>query len=68
MFGDLVAHVALNNVLHVVTYQKALGNYPGRVRIPLRDPELESDSGGGNGEAAGDREPVDVLELDSLNM
>ncbi len=68
VFGYLAANVSLNNLLHVVTYQQALGSSPGQVRIPLRDPRLEFNFGGVNVEAAQDGESVDVLELDNLNI
>ena len=68
VFNYLAANVVLNNLLHVVTFQKALGKSPGQARIPLLDPRLGFNFGNVNVEASQEGEPVDVIELDSLSI
>ena len=68
VFCYLTANVQLNNLLNVVTFQNALSNSPGEVLIPLRDPRLKFNFGAVNAEESPEGEPVDVLELDNLNL
>ncbi len=68
VFNYLGANLQLNNLLHVVPFQKAAGNAAGQVHIPLRDPRIEFNFGGVDVESDQEGEPVDVIELDSLGL
>ena len=68
VFNYLTANIAINNLLHVATFQLALGNHPNTVRLPLLNPRDVTNFGAVNAEGFEEGEPVDVVELDSFKL
>ena len=68
VFNYLTANIAINNLLHVATFQTALGNHPDTVHLPLFNPRDVTNFGAVNAEEFEEGEPVDMVELDSFNL
>lgn len=68
VFQMLAGNMAINNLNNVFCYQKAVGNAPGSVLVPVLDCERENNWGGlGLGDWKRG-EPVEVITLDGLNL
>lgn len=68
VFQAMVANVALNSLLNVVTVQAGLGAYPGTIRIPVLNPAKGHNFGGFNIGKHDTGEEVPVRTVDSLNL
>ena len=70
----LCANLALNSIVNVFAYQKAIGAARGAILVPQLDPETPNNFGGlslgnpGAGGKAGAGEPVEVAALDDMRF
>ncbi len=67
-FRYLVSNVTINNLLHVVCFNKAVGELTGSVKIPLVDPTIESNAGAMKASGQTEGIPTDVVTLDSFAL
>jgi FkbM family methyltransferase len=67
-YNYLTANLALNNLLHVVSLRYAVGEAGGVVRVPLFDPNQQTNFGAVNLENTNDGEPVDIVTIDSFPL
>ena len=68
VFNYLTANIAINNLLHVATFQTALGKHPSTAYLPLFNPLEVMNFGAVNAEGFEEGEPVEVVALDSFNL
>jgi FkbM family methyltransferase len=67
-FRYMVSNVTINNLLHVVCFNKAVGDAAGSVKIPMADPTLEYNFGAIKATGHTEGIPTDVVTLDSFGL
>lgn len=67
-FQVLCANLALNGLANVVARQSALGEAPGRLYVPLLDPQAEQNFGGLSLGSHPQGEEVPIETVDGLNL
>lgn len=68
LFQVLCANIAMNEFMNVQTYQMALGEAPGEVRVPVLDVTVENNFGGLCAKGHDEGEPVGLMALDQMSL
>jgi FkbM family methyltransferase len=68
VFQNLCANLALNNITNVVAINAAAGDAPGKILVPVLDPNAQNNFGGLALGEFPSGESVDVMTVDAMNL